>query len=117
MHKVPVSLDHPSGKAVPVVILNGLLFGLRLAACSLAGDRDLVSDNFPLHSLLGGSFLCQKLNYSRFPVLLVSLMQVTFLIYQPFISHKVGKADNAERHLMSDIRQADILLKQDRVSH
>lgn len=70
MHKVPASLDHPSGKAVPVVILNGLLFGLRLAACSLAGDRDLVSDNFPLHTLLGGSFLCQKLNYSRVPSLI-----------------------------------------------
>lgn len=52
-----------------------------------------------------------------FPVLLVSLMQVTFLICQPFISHKVRKADNAERHLMSDIRQAAIWLKQGSVSH
>lgn len=86
LHKVPVPSDHCGGKSVPVVILSGLLFCLRITACSLTGDCDLVSDTFaPAH---WGLPHVKNWMTAGCPDLSVSLIQVTFLIYQPFTTHK-----------------------------
>lgn len=60
-----------SGKVVPVVILNGLLFGRKLAACFLTGELWSCEWQFCLRRLSwAGSFPYQKLNDSRVPGLI-----------------------------------------------
>lgn len=90
-------LRSPSRKVLPVVILNGLLFWLKLAACFLTGDYDLVSDNSASADSLGWGISHVKNGIAAgCLVLLDSLAQVTFLIYQSFINHKVWEADNTK---------------------
>lgn len=47
-HELPVFRDHSSGKDVPVAVLSGHLFCLKLSTSFLTGDRDLASDNSAL---------------------------------------------------------------------
>lgn len=94
LHKVPVPSDHCGGKSVPVVILSGLLFCLRITACSLTGDCDLVSDTFAPADW--GLPHVKNWMTAGCPDLSVSLIQVTFLIYQPFTTHK-GLGDREDR--------------------